>query len=81
MIYNNYNNSKIFNNLDRSAVNIRQFFLQFDQSSIIIITRFSRVSQNHRVHVQKLLGVKESLEILSNMSGRKDIIKGISFAI
>ncbi|KAF4629991.1 hypothetical protein G7Y89_g8153 [Cudoniella acicularis] len=43
------------------------------QGSIIITTRYSRVSQGRRVYVQKLLDVKEGLEILSNTSGRKDI--------
>ena len=81
MIYDNYDNPKISGNLDRSAVDIRQFLPQSDQGSIVITTRSSRVSQGCRVHVQKLLDVKEGLEILSNTSRRKDITKGISFAI
>lgn len=81
MVYDNYDNPKTPSNLDRSAVDIRQFLPQFDQGSIVITTRSSRVSQGRRVHVQKLLDVQEGLEILSNMSGRKDIAKGISFAI
>lgn len=80
MIYDNYDNPKTSGNLDRSAVDIRQFLPQSDQGFIIITTRSSRVSQGRRVHVQKLLDV-ESLEILSNMSGRKDIAEGMSFAI
>jgi hypothetical protein len=81
MIYDNYDNPKIPGNLDRSAVDIRQLLPQSDQGLIIITTRSSRVSQGRRVHVQKLLNVKEGFEILSNMSGRKDITKGILFAI
>ncbi|KAH8757093.1 hypothetical protein BGZ57DRAFT_645583 [Hyaloscypha finlandica] len=73
MIYNNYDNPKIPGNLDRSAINIRQFLPQSNQGSVIITTRSSRVSQGRRVYVQKLLDVKEGLEILSNTSGRKDI--------
>ncbi|KIM98279.1 hypothetical protein OIDMADRAFT_167110 [Oidiodendron maius Zn] len=73
MIYDNYDNPKTPGNLDRSAVDIRQFLPQSDQGSVIITTRSSRVSQGHRVHVQKLLDVKEGLEILSNTSGRKGI--------
>jgi hypothetical protein len=83
MIYDNYDNPKTPSNLnlDRSAVDIRQFLPRSDQGSIIITTRSSRVSQGCRVHVKKLLDVKEGLEILSNTSGRKDIAEGMSFAI
>jgi len=81
MIYDNYDNPKTSGNLDRSAVDIRQFLPGSDQGSIIITTRSSRVSQGCRIHVQKLLDIKEGLEILSNMSGRKNIAEGISFAI
>ena len=81
MIYDNYDNPKIPDNLDRSAIDIRQFLPQSDQGSVIITTRSSRVSQGRRVYVQKLLDVKEGLEILSNISGRKDIAEGMSFAI
>lgn len=80
MIYDNYDNPKISGNLDRSAVDIRQFLPQSDQGSIIITTRSSRVRQGRRVLVQKL-NIKEGLEILSNMSGRKDITEGMSFAL
>ena len=72
-IYDNYDNPKIPGILDPSAFDIRQFLPCSDQGSIIITTRSSRVSQGYRVHVQKLLDIKEGLEILSNMSGRKDI--------
>jgi hypothetical protein len=83
MIYDNYDNPKTPSNLnlDRSAVDIRQFLPRSDQGSIIITTRSSQVSQGRRVHVKKLLDVKEGLEILSNTSGRKDIAEGMSFAI
>ena len=77
MIYDNYDNPKTSGNLDCSAVDIRQYLPQSDQGSIIITTRSSRVSQGRRVYIQKLLDIKESLEILSNMSGRKDIAEGI----
>jgi hypothetical protein len=80
MIYDNYDNPKTPGNLDRAAVDIRQFLPRSDQGSIIITTRSSRVSQGRRVHVQKLLDVKEGLEILSNTSGRKGIAEGMSFA-
>ena len=77
MIYDNYDSPKTSGNLDRSAVDIRQYLPQSDQGSIIITTRSSRVSQGRHVYIQKLLDIKESLEILSNMSGREDIAEGI----
>jgi hypothetical protein len=81
IIYDNYDNPKIPGNLDHSVIDIRQFLPRSDQGSTIITTRSSRVSQGRRVYVQKLLDVKEGLEILSNTSGRKDIAEGMSFAI
>ena len=82
MIYDNYDNPKISGNIDPTAVDIRQFLPGSDHGSILITTRSSRVNQcqGNRVHVQKLLDVKEALDILSNMSGRKNIAEGISFA-
>ncbi|KAL9619028.1 MAG: hypothetical protein Q9160_006349 [Pyrenula sp. 1 TL-2023] len=35
----------------------------------------SRYTQGYRIYIQKFLGVQEALEILSNTSGRKDIIE------
>ncbi|CCD42655.1 similar to kinesin light chain 1 [Botrytis cinerea T4] len=72
MIYDNYDNPKTPNNPDMLAVDIRQFLPQSDHGSIIITTRSSQVRQGTRIHVQKL-DLKEGLEIVSNMSGRKDI--------
>ncbi|KUJ11938.1 HET-domain-containing protein, partial [Mollisia scopiformis] len=77
IIYDNYDNPKTPGNLDCSAVDIRQFLPGSDQGSIIITTRSSRVSQGRRIHVQKLLDIKEGLEILSNTSRRKNIAKDL----
>jgi len=79
IIYNNYNNPKISGNFDRSTFHIRQFLLQSDQDSIIITTRFSQISQGYSVHIQKLLNIEESFEILSYMSRRKNIVQGMSY--
>jgi hypothetical protein len=78
MIYDNFDNPKTPSNPDASAVNIRQFLPHSDHGSIIITTRSSQVRQGERIHVQKLLDVREGLEILSNISGRKGIEKGMS---
>jgi hypothetical protein len=78
MIYDNFDNPKITGNSDNSAVDIRQFLPRSDHGSIIITTRSSQVKQGIRIHVEKLLDVREGLEIVSNMSGRKGIEKGMS---
>ncbi|THV53236.1 hypothetical protein BGAL_0056g00340 [Botrytis galanthina] len=76
MIYDNLDNPKTSNNLDKLAVDIRQFFPRADHGSIIITTRSSQVRQGTRIHVQKLLDIREGLEIVSNTSGREGIEKG-----
>jgi len=78
IIYDNFDNPKTSSNTDTSAVDIRQFLPQSDHGSIIITTRSSQVRLGERIHVQKLLDIKEGLQIVSNMSGRKDIKKGKS---
>jgi hypothetical protein len=78
MIYDNFDNPKTSGNPDNSAVDIRQFLPRSDHGSIIITTRSSQVRQGIRIHVQKLPDVREGLEIMSNMSGRKGIEKGMS---
>jgi NB-ARC domain len=78
MIYDNFDNPKTFSNTDASAVDIRQFLPRSNHGSIIITTRSSQVRQGERIHVQKLLDIREGLEIVSNMSGRKDVEKGKS---
>jgi hypothetical protein len=78
MIYDNLDNPKTPSNSDDSAVDIRQFLSRSDHGSIIITTRSSQVRQGTRIYVQKLADVKEGLEIVSNMSGRRGIEKGTS---
>jgi hypothetical protein len=78
MIYDNFDNPKTPSNPDGSAVDIRKFLPRSDHGSIIITTRSSQVRQGERIHIQKLLDIKEGLEIVSNMSGRKGIKKGMS---
>ena len=77
MIYDNFDNPKISSNSDNSAVDIRHFLPRSDHGSIIITTRSAQVRQGERIHVRKLLDVREGLEIVSNMSGREDIEKGV----
>ena len=73
IIYDNYDNPKMSVSLDDSTVNLHRFLPRSDHGSIIITTRSSQVSLGHRIHVQKLQNLQDSLEILSNTSGRKGI--------
>jgi ATP/maltotriose-dependent transcriptional regulator MalT len=73
MIYDNLDNPKSPNNTNGSAVDLRQFLPQSDHGSVIITTRSSQVRQGERIHIQKLPDIRDGLEILSNMSGRKNI--------
>lgn len=78
MIYDNFDNPKTPDNPDVSAVDIRRFLPSSDHGSIIITTRSSQVRQGERIHVRKLPDVRDGLEVISNMSGRKGIEKGMS---
>ena len=76
MIYDNYDNPKLSNNSDPAALDIRQFLPGCDHGSVIITTRSQQVTLGQRIRVQKLPDVQESLQILSNTSGRKAIMNG-----
>jgi hypothetical protein len=73
MIYDNYDNPRSAEITDSSTVDIRRFLPRSDHGSIIITTRWARVSQGQRIHVEKLSKLQEGLEILSNTSGRRGI--------
>jgi hypothetical protein len=76
MIFDNYNNPKLPRNSDPVAVNIRKFFPEAYQGSIIITTRSSQVRIGHLIQIRKLEDVRDSLEILSNVSRREGLRSG-----
>jgi hypothetical protein len=78
MIYNNLDNLKALNNPNGSAVDILQSLPYSNHGSVIITIRSSRVKYSKRIHIQKLLNIKEGLEIMFNISKRKGIEKSIS---
>lgn len=77
MIYDNYDNPKQPGTKDPTAMDIRRFLPECDHGSIIITTRSQQVTLGRRIQVQKLPDVQESLQILSNTSGRKGIMNGM----
>jgi hypothetical protein len=78
MVYDNYDNPKVPGNPDAKAVDVRKFLPESYQGSVIITTRSSQVRSGHRVNVRKLDDVRDSLEILSNASGREGLMNGES---
>ena len=76
MIYDNYDNPKLRSNKDPTAVDLRRFLAEADHGSIIITTRSSQVKLGHRIRVDKLKEIRDSLEILSHSSGRRSVPDG-----
>jgi hypothetical protein len=76
LIYDNYDNPKIPGNDDAAAIDIRKFFPESYQGSIIITTRLAQVKVGPQVHVKKLTNMEDSLEILANASGRQLSVDG-----
>jgi hypothetical protein len=79
MIYDNYDNPKLPDNMDPAAVNIYKFLPESYQGSVIITTRSSQVKIGHPIRVRKLENLSDSLEILSNASRREGLIDGKNF--
>ena len=76
MIFDNYDNPKLPSNSDSAAVNIRNFFPEAYQGSIIITTWSSEVRIGHCIQIRKLGNVHDSLEILSDVSRREGLRSG-----
>jgi hypothetical protein len=76
MIFDNYDNPKLRSNSDPAAVDIQKFLPESYQGSIIITTRSSQVRIGHSIQIRKLSDVRDSLEILSNVSRREGLRSG-----
>lgn len=74
MVYDNYDNPRGVGNKDPAAVDVRKFLPESHQGSVLITTRSSQVGLGHRIPISKLESLHDSLEILSNTSGRKNIM-------
>lgn len=77
MIYDNYDNPRTSSYFDGSTVDVRQYLPGSDQGSVIITTRSATVTQGRRLHVQKLIDLKDGLQILSNMCRRENVRDGM----
>lgn len=76
MVFDNYDNPKVAGNADSAAVDIRRFLPEAHHGSIIVTTRSSKVSIGRRTKVGKLEDVRDSLQILSDASGREAAMDG-----
>jgi hypothetical protein len=76
MIYDNYDNPKVPGNKNPAVVEIRKYLPEAYQGSVIITTRSSKVQIGHLIRIRKLENVRDSLEILSNTSGRRGARNG-----
>ncbi|KAI0107085.1 hypothetical protein GGR51DRAFT_517343 [Nemania sp. FL0031] len=70
LIYDNYDNPRLSNDINDRGINISQFIPEAYQGSIIVTTRLSQVDLGHRIQVKKLESLHDSLEILATTSGR-----------
>jgi NB-ARC domain len=76
LVYDNYDNPKIPGNDDTAAIDIRKFFPESYQGSIIITTRLAQVKIGRQVNIKKLTNIEDSLQILANASGRQLSVDG-----
>ena len=78
LIYDNYDNPKLSNDINDTGININQFIPEAYQGSIIVTTRLSQVDLGHRVQIKKLESLHDSLKILATTSGREGLDTDIS---
>lgn len=76
LVYDNYDNPKLPENTDPTAVDIRKFLPESYHGSIIITTRSSQVKIGYRILMEKLMNIQDSLKILENSSRRENLVNG-----
>jgi hypothetical protein len=81
IVFDNYDNPKVAGNTDKAAVDIRRFLPETYHGSVIITTRSLKVNIGHRIQIEKLQDVRDSLQILSDTSHRDGIMDSKSFLL
>jgi hypothetical protein len=76
LIFDNYDNPKFLNETDSTAVDVKDYFPESHQGSIIITTRVSALQMGSHVHVQKMANTEDGLKILANTSRRANLAEG-----
>ncbi len=81
LVFDNIDNPKLPGIEDPQAYDIRLYFPEAHQGSILITTRSSRLKIGKVVSVKKLLDIQESIAILASTSGRVILDRGIYITI
>jgi hypothetical protein len=76
LIYDNYDNPKIPDNTDPAAIEIRKYFPESYQGSVIVTTRSSQVDLGSQLSITKLRNTEDSLQILKHASRRQLSLNG-----
>ncbi|KAF2434896.1 TPR-like protein [Tothia fuscella] len=74
MVFDNYDTPKVPGSTDPSLVNIWKFLPEAHHGAVIVTTRSSKVNIGHRIKVGKLEDIRDSLQILSDISHREGVI-------
>lgn len=77
LVFDNIDNPKLPGINDPQAYDIKLYFPEADQGSILITTRSSRLKIGEVVCVRKLLDIRECVMILASTSGREILDQGI----
>ena len=70
LIFDNVDNPKIPDNKDSDAYDIRSYFPETHQGSILVTTRWKTLSIGHLLEVVKLSTADDSVSLLEQISGR-----------
>lgn len=81
LVFDNVDNLKFPDIKDPQVYDVRFYFPEADQGSILISTRSSRLKIGEAVSVRKLLDIQESIKILASTSGREISDQGILYTI
>ena len=76
LVFDNVDNPKLPSISNLQAYDIRLYFPEAHQGSILITTRSSRLNIGEVVSVRKLLDIQESIIILASTSGRANLDQG-----
>ena len=76
LVFDSVDNPKLPGISDPQAYDIRLYFPEAHQGSILITTRSSRLKIGEVVSVKKLLDVQENIILLASTSGRENLDQG-----
>ena len=70
LVVDNVDNPELYGIQDPQAYNVRPYFPDADQGSVLITTRSSQLKIGSVIHVDRLQNIRECVAILTYMSGR-----------